>query len=214
VASGALRQYSAGDLEEIAAALLRARFPGGVPIPVDIDYLVETQAGVTLDVMRGLRDTHGVAGAVLTHPEENRVTVLIDEAVADGLPAFYRFTLAEEFAHVVLHRETIQGITTLEQVVALHQSPDYYGVLDRNAKRFAAAVLMPAERLRPDARTLFAQLRAVNLGMNALTATLTVRLAQQYSVSTVAMRHRLKEWPVRVMGAIVEAFKRGLPTLP
>lgn len=214
MASGALPRYSAGDLEGIAAAQLAAQFPGGIPVPVDIDYLLESQPGVTLEVMRGLRDSHGVAGAVLTHPDEDRLTVLIDEAVADGLASFYRFTLAEEFGHVILHRGVIKSITTLEQAIALHQSPDYYNTLDRNAKRLAAAVLMPADRLRRDAQTLFAQLRATNAGIVELKATLSIRLGQQYSVSTVAMRHRLTEWPVRVMDAIDDTFRRGLPTLP
>lgn len=210
-----LPQYSAGDLERVAASLLGARFPDGVPIPVDIDYLVESEPGVTLDVMRGLRDEHGVAGAVLAHPEEGgRITVLIDAEVADGQAPFYRFTLAEEFSHVVLHREVIRGVRTLEDVVALHQSPEYYDTLDRNAKRLAAALLMPAERLREDARALFPQLRAAGLALPALTGKLTVRLAQRYAVSTTTMRHRLTEWPVRVVDAVHEAFERNLPTLP
>ncbi len=215
MAAASLPSYSAADLEGIAAARLRARFQDGVSIPVDIDYLVESEPGVTLDVMRGLKDRYGVAGAVVAHPEERgRVTVLIDADVADGLPAFYRFTVAEEFSHVVLHREIIQSVRNLEQVVALHRSPAYYDTLDRNAKRFAAATLMPTERLREDARAFFIPLRAARLEMPALLGKLTARLAQRYSVSTTAMRIRLTEWPAQVTDLVREAFARDLPSLP
>ena len=211
----ALPQYPANELERIAAARLAARFPDGVSIPIDIDYLVESEPGVTLDVMLGLRDGYGVAGAVLAHPDEgDRLTVLIDANVADGAAAFYRFTVAEELGHVVLHRDVLRGVRTLEQVVALHQAPAYYDTLDRNAKRFAAAVLMPPTNLRDDARVLCTPLRAAGHDMTALSGKLTIRLAQRYGVSTTAMGYRLKEWPCSVVDAVREMFARNLPALP
>ena len=217
MAAGGYPQYTAKALEEKAEKTLGARFPSGVLIPVDIDYLVESEPGVSLDVMQGLKETYGVAGAVFTHPKdpkERRYTVLIDADVADRAPAFYRFTLAEEFAHLVLHRSVIEGITSLEQAVALHRAPEYYDTLDRNAKRFAAAALMPAARIRQDAGGIFTALRAAKLDAETLTTKLTVQLAQRYGVSVVAMRHRLGEWPVNLSTAIQEAFARGLSRLP
>jgi hypothetical protein len=214
VATGSYPRYTAAELEQIAADTVNAYFPLGVTIPIDIDYLVESDPRVTLDVMRGLKDTYAVAGAVVTHPDEARVTILIDEAVADGPAPFYRFTLAEEFGHLVLHRPVIERIANLEEVVALHRSSEYYDVLDRNAKRFAAAILMPAAQLRKDAQAVFIRLRAGRLDITTLVTKLTVQLARQYSVSTTAMRHRLGEWPVSVIDAIQQAFARGLPTLP
>lgn len=212
--AGGYPHYTAKALEQKADKTLATRFPSGILIPVDIDYLVESEPGVSLDVMRGLKSTYGVAGAVLTHPQEGRFTVLIDADVADGPPAFYRFTLSEEFGHLVLHRSVLQGITTLEQVIRLHESAEYYDTLDRNAKRFAAAVLMPAARIRQDAGAVFTALRAAKLEEETLTTKLTVQLAQRYGVSVAAMRHRLGEWPVNVSAAIRQAFARGLSRLP
>jgi len=215
VVTASLPQYPANELERIAAARLAARFPGGVTIPVDIDYLVESEPGVTLDVMRGLRDGYGIAGAVVAHPEEgDRLTVLIDSNVADGAVAFYRFTVAEEFGHIVLHRDVLRSVRTLEQVAALHQSPAYYDTLDRNAKRFAAAVLMPPAILRDDAHAFCTPLRAAGHDMKALNGKLTIRLAQRYGVSTTAMGIRLCEWPCSVADAVREMYTRNLPALP
>lgn len=212
-AAEGLPAYSAAQIERLAEQLLAAAFPGGVPIPVDVDYLIESDPAVSLDTMRGLEEQCGVTGAVLVHPVEDRLTVLIDEAVADGRPAFYRFTLAEELGHLVLHRPVLKEIRSLEQVVELQRSPTYYNVMDRNAKRFAAAVLMPPRQLRRDADELFGSLRAARFEGAALTSKLVIRLAQRYAVSTAAMRFRLTEWPVEVEDAVRRALAMGLPTL-
>ncbi len=99
MAPGLYPHYSITELGRVATRLLKEHFGDEVPIPVDIDYIVESQPGVSLDLVPGLRDACGVAGAVLAHPAEQRFTIGIDAAAADGLPAFYRFTLAEELAH-------------------------------------------------------------------------------------------------------------------
>lgn len=122
------------------------RFPEGVSIPVDIDYLVESEPGVSLDIMPGLRRKFGIVGAVVVHPEERRFTILIDQSVADGNAAFYRSTLAEEFSHLALHRSILEQIKNVEDAVELHASPAYYDHLDRNAKWLASAFIRLAQR--------------------------------------------------------------------
>ena len=113
---------------------------------MDIDYLLETQPGVTLDTCEGLRE-RGLAGMILHHPRERRFTVYLDAGAADALPAFSRFTAAEELAHLLLHRPILERVRTDEDFWQLHQS-EHYHILDRNAKRLAASLLMPEENLR------------------------------------------------------------------
>ncbi len=117
--------------------------------------------------------------------------------------------IGREFSH-----ELLAAVTSLDDAVALQQHSAYYDQLDRNAKRFAAALLMPPERVREDAAQLFIALRAASLGQAELTRVLTIRLAQRYAVSVTAMRHRLGEWPIDVQKGIQQAFMRGLPALP
>lgn len=213
--ASALRAYSVAEIEQIGAATLRARVRVGVvTTPVDIEALIEADPVVIIDTIRGLTQEHGVEGAVLAHPSEGRFTVIIDEDLFDRRPMRARFTLAEELGHLVLHREVLASIVNLDDAVALHRHPAYYDQLDRNAKRFAAAVLMPAERLREDAAQLFIELRAARLGQADLIRTLGIRLAQRYMVSPTAMGHRLGEWPVEVLKGVQLAFQRGLPALP
>lgn len=212
--AGAYPRYTVAELERVAARILQQRFPQGPAVPVDIDYLVDTEPDVSLDVATGLRDRCGVAGAVVAHPEEGRFTILIDAGVADGNAAFYRFTLAEEYSHVVLHRGILQQVRDLGDVVELQASRDYYDVLDRNAKRLASIMLMPTKPLHQDARVRFKALRAQGLEEGKLVQRLTVQLAQRYNVSVQAMEIRLKNWPLSIYTAIRHAFQTGLDELP
>jgi IrrE N-terminal-like domain len=207
------RSYSVAEIHRRATNLLATRFPDGVSIPVDVDYLLETEAGVSLDTMRGLRQECGVAGCVVFHPEEGLFTVLLDEQAVDTDPTFARFTAAEELGHLVLHRSVMQSIASLNDVVELHKSPAYYNTLDRNAKRFAASILMPADRLRSHAAAEYAELFATKADRALLPAKLLFRLSQRYRVSAAPMRYRLTEYPVYVTAAIERSLKAGSPEL-
>ena len=211
---GTYPQYQISELERIARRLLEERFPEDVSVPVDIDYLAESEPGVSLDIMPGLRHKFGIAGAVVVHAEERQFTILIDQSVADGNAAFYRFTLAEEFSHLVLHRSVLEQIKTLEDAARLHASPAYYDHLDRNATWLASALLMPESCLREDSRKSFTRLRAATHDEPTLVYKLTIRLAQRYNVSQVAMSHRLRNWPLNIYEAIHQAFLSGSNSLP
>lgn len=207
---GTYPQYQISELERIARRLLEERFPEGVSIPVDIDYLAESEPGVSLDIIPGLRHKFGIVGAVVVHSGEHRFTILIDQSVADGNAAFYRFTLAEEFSHLALHRSILEQIKSVEDAVELHASPAYYDHLDRNAKWLASALLMPEWYLQEDSKALFTRLRAAIRDEQTLKYKLTIRLAQRYNVSQAAMSHRLRNWPLNIYEAIRQAFADGL----
>ncbi len=205
-------RYTTTQIEDAARRLLCERFPAGIPIPVDVDYLLEAEPGITLDIQPGLSE-QGVPGLILNHPAERQLTVYIDARVADGLATFYRFTVAEELAHIRLHRSVLAGVRTMEDFLALYHSEAYH-YLDRNAKRLAGSLLMPEENLRADARAAFEVLRPRYTTAKDLQRQLKIRLAQRYIVSWEAMDIRLRNWPLQIHHAIEEAFERGLTSLP
>ncbi|MFQ5881773.1 MAG: ImmA/IrrE family metallo-endopeptidase [Candidatus Methylomirabilales bacterium] len=206
--------YSAGELERIADRLLRERWQPEVVMPVDIDLLVEQEPGVVLDYRPGLEQAFGVVGAVVHYPEGETFTIYIDQDVADHRPNFYRFTLAEEFAHLVLHRSVIQQAKTLEDAAWLHEWLRYKEI-DRNAKRLAAALLMPPRHVLEDAAELY-QGMVRHIGFEnpaAVKKYLVDQLSRRYRVSREAMGHRLEEWPIRVVEKVDAAMREGLDFL-
>jgi hypothetical protein len=206
-------RYGLPKLESLAQVLLRERWPT-LAIPVDIDYLTEQEPGVILDTERGLRDRSGVLGATVYHPEEDRFTVKIDEAVADGNPGFYRFTVAEELGHVRLHRVILRRVQTMEDAVALQASDDYQ-FMDRNAKWFASALLMPRNPLLQDAKQVYAGLvKQHGFGRPELIRrALVIRLGQRYVVNVSPMEYRLQRWPLEVLKMVSHALESKMNSL-
>jgi Zn-dependent peptidase ImmA (M78 family) len=141
--------------------------------------------------------------------------VIIDAEVADHPSAsFYRFTVAEEFAHILLHRDIMAQVRTTEDLEELHAWTGY-SAIDRNAKRLAAALLMPTVTVSVHARTLYAQLvKAAGFGDHAaILAHLEERLARLHAVSAAAMRNRLKEWPLKITQKVDRAMKERFTVL-
>jgi hypothetical protein len=205
--------YSIQRLEQIAKLLLEERWPG-LTIPVDIDLIVEQEPGTVLVYLPGLQTVHGVAGAVISHPDEARFTIVIDEKVADGNLSFYRFTVAEEFAHLKLHRKLLATVTSLEEVIQLHEW-ERYSEIDRNAKWLAPALLIPPAPVLEDAHRLYPEMvrRVGFANPEAVKAYVVDRLSRKYLVSPSTMRYRLQRWPVDVLKKIDAAMRDELDFL-
>ncbi len=206
---------SVAELERRAEQLLRDAWGWPPSIPVDIESLVEREPGVLLDILPGLQTLCGVVGIARYEPDTDTMRILIDADVADH-PAgsFYRFTVAEEFAHVLLHRDIMAQVQSVEDLLALHAWRGYHEI-DRNAKRLAAAVLMPTITVSREARAAYPQLvKAVGFGdPAAVEAHLAERLARLHAVSAAAMRNRLKEWPLRITQKVERAMRERLMSL-
>lgn len=208
-------QYSVPEVERRAETLLRDRCGWPPSLPVDIESLVDREPGVLLDILPGLQKLCGVAGLARYEPDTDTMRVIIDAEVADHpSDAFYRFTVAEEFAHVLLHRDLMAQVQTLEDLLALHAWRGYHEI-DRNAKRLAAALLMPTITVSREARALYPRLvKLVRFGdPAAVQAHLAERVARLHGVSPAAMRHRLKEWPLRITQKVERAMRERLMSL-
>ena len=85
---------------------------------MNVDLLVEKVEGITLDVWPKLQGNHKVLGMVIRDVGSGELYVFVNEDLADndtpnGL-ARYRMTVAEELAHVRLHRPLIDAIQSPE----------------------------------------------------------------------------------------------------
>ena len=211
-----LPNYAVKELEREATEFLRKALPQGVQIPIDVDFLLETREGVDLDYWPKLEANHGVVGAVLRDLDSDCFLVYVDEDLADAdhRRNFYRMTVAEELAHVVLHAEVIKQVVTIDDFRQLQQHKMWYQA-ERNAKRFAAALLMPPEELLRKSNRIYSELvRTAGYGyVEAIKKYLCSRAAQLFEVSPKTMSFRLGEWPMRVNKKVEEAMDARLETL-
>jgi hypothetical protein len=204
-------------LEREATQFLQTHLGPDVPIPVDVELLIERIEGLDLDWWPALRVKYGVAGGVWRDADTGELFIFIDEKVMeDDSPrgvGHYRTTVAEELAHVHLHRKVIEKIDSPKGFQQLHVEITGTRV-ERNAKRFAAALLMPSDKLWEEARTVYRQLvqRVGTDHSEPILKWLCSLLSQKFRVTETAMAIRLKE--LRVNDAVEAALYRGYSSLP
>jgi hypothetical protein len=99
------------ELEESASRFLTERFPAGIPIPIPIEWLVESLPGVDFDCHPALRANHAVDGGGWAHPETAGLLVSVHEGIMDDDSrkgeTHYRWTVAEQLAHLLIHRDAV-----------------------------------------------------------------------------------------------------------
>ncbi len=206
--------YDALELERVAREFLGQHFGSDIIIPVDVDLLVERVDGVDLDYWPGLRANHRIEGMIARDPKTGLLFVFIDDKLADTKPTRYRMTVAEELGHLVLHPKMIDQVQTPADFKQLQQHYRWKQ-MERNAKRFAAAILMPGDALTLQAERLYPQLVKVAGYGNApaILGQIAVTLAKKFEVSTQTMEYRLDEWPMRLKARVEEAVRNRLDFL-
>ncbi len=206
--------YKVREIESKARAFLIEHAGVRPEIPIDIELLLERLPGVHLDLKRGLEDRHSVHGMVLRDVETGELFVFIDEELADRSPTRYRMTVAEELGHIVLHRQTIDQIRDEDDFRELQQHACWHG-MERNAKRCAAALLMPASMVLRHAQRIYPKLVGVAGFDNpqAIKNHLATLLAKTFDVSYQAMTYRLGEWPTLVRDKVESSMSNRLDFL-
>jgi len=209
-------EFPVWEIERKAGELLQQAYPEGVPeTSIDIEWLIEAVVGLQIVPIPGLKRGWDVPG-VLCRLGRSQFCVVVDTDVMDHKPNYYRFTLGEELGHYVLHAEHLPRVRSHDQAIRAYRKLNEWAVLHRNARKFAAAVLVPMCTLAPNAQRVYADLvKKVGFGdPDAIRKYLAVRLARLYEVSSEAMGYRLKEYPERLSSRVDRALQERFPSLP
>jgi Zn-dependent peptidase ImmA (M78 family) len=213
-----LREYTVAELERIAEQY-HAKTADGFTVPVDIDFIIESTPGINLDIYPRLKANHGILGMAGVN-EDGTLTIYIDDELMDqdSQQRRARMTLAEEFAHILIHGEAIRHVKSTKDFGLIHNHPKW-PIFDRNAKRLAAALLMPARTVIEDSSEWYSKVIAAlpaNMrysNIPAVQKTVISKLADKYDVSFMSMQIRLGEWPIKVLEKIEEAMREGMDFL-
>jgi len=106
-------------------------------------------------------------------------------SAADPVPR-RRFTAAHELGHFVLHRETMGRFRADTDATLREADEEVADLMEREANRFAAELLMPADVCRARAAELQTKYGCCPRGV------LVYRLASELLVSREALRYRLQ----------------------
>ena len=136
-------------LEELrrSAELFLGQYHPSGEIPVPIEEMIEVDMGLEIRPIPGLRQRFGMDGSLTVDLQ----TIVVDADLLTRWPRRYRFTLAHEIGHRILHPEQVQALAggTREEWKAAVRGipPREYSWMEFQASEFAGHVLVPRQPL-------------------------------------------------------------------
>lgn len=193
-----LPRLSYDDLQGTAEKFLSHHNPGnGIPVP--IEEIVELSLKMDIVPVPGLRD---LLSQNSDQPEacctRDYSAIHVDERIYLKHPKRYRFSLAHEVSHSILHREAFPDvdIQTVQDYRDLIMSIDAfdYRWLEKQANDLAGLLLVPPSSLRQQIEEITQRCREGNLAPIVLPAQfLNETLSDTFHVNPKVVEIRLKK---------------------
>lgn len=143
-----IKFYAPQALESLAEAFLDEFDKPVDSLPVEIDLIIQRDLKIEIIPFISLEQRYGLHGYLALSLK----TIYIDQYImdTDSFERRYRFTLAEEVAHLILHKNLFAGVKIPEDYLETFDkiSEGERLRMDLDAKRLAEAILMPAELFR------------------------------------------------------------------
>lgn len=169
-------------------------------IPVPIESIVEFQFGIDIIELPGLRDLLSVDA----FPSRDLTEFYIDQFVYRKRLNRYRFNLAHEIAHVVLHADVFQKVqfTTAQEWLDVVQNAiptEEHSWIEWQAYTFGGLILVPPNHLRIQFDSMIDTAEGAGLVKQDIYADEAARkafeshLGARFEVSGIVIEKRLKK---------------------
>ncbi|MEX2093241.1 MAG: ImmA/IrrE family metallo-endopeptidase [Pirellulales bacterium] len=166
-------------------------------IPVPIEEIVEFDLGMDIVPTPGLHQFLEVDGFLTSDLRE----IWVDQFVYESRPGRYRFTLAHEVGHSILHADIFrqQSFHTIAEWKEFVDSiPDKeHSWLEYQAYAFAGLVLVPATALESAARECVDKVKSEGIDLSEnwdfAWSRIAAFLAKQFEVSSQVIDKRLQK---------------------
>lgn len=189
------------DLRRRAGDFLRTHHPAGT-IPVPIEEIVEFRYRMDIIPVPGLQDAFEVDGFI----SSDLKAITVDASMQKHRPGRYRFTLAHELAHAVLHRRIFLAnrFGRVEDWKRFQRDLDEAdrGWLEYQAYAFAGLILVPTEPLLAEYQKALRVAGRVGLSLQSVGEVarpyIANWLARRFDVSSQVVEKRLNKddlWP-------------------
>jgi hypothetical protein len=170
--------------------------------PLDLEELANFDLGIEINIAKGLLEECGSPAQIALSGSTPVITVDSDQYQANT--GFYRFSLAHEIAHWVLHRKWLKEvynlIGTVEDWKAVFRSisqEDYFWI-ESQADEFAAYLVAPPESLDPFLKSEIALIgtHLKDLAAEVVLPYLANPVSQKFGTTTAAAQARIRKSPV------------------
>jgi Zn-dependent peptidase ImmA (M78 family) len=181
--------YDLPTLERIAKAFLIA-YNDPNKSEVDIELIIEEQLGWQIVALEGLMENYSIEAYV-----SKGNTLYMDPYLIDWQERRYRFTLAEEVSHFLIHKDIYANCKNLEEHLERYEqiTGQEYWRMERNAKYLASAILMPSDIFEKESIALYEKIDRKKYKTNQdVLYKITLELSNIFNVSDMASKIRFK----------------------
>lgn len=124
-----------------------AQYHPSLELPVPIEEIVDVKMGINIFPFPRLYKDHGLNGFL----SRDRTTIYVDELQYDQFNEKYRFTIAHELGHYILHKSCYENLPfkSPDEYVKwrLSITPEDISWFETHGDWFAGHVLVPTNRL-------------------------------------------------------------------
>jgi len=180
-------------LEALAQEFLKKYNPNE-DLPVPIEEIVEFDLGLNIVPLPNLKKDLDVEGFLSLSRRE----ISVDQGQLEGYETRFRFTLAHEVGHMLLHSRLYEGlgIRSLEQWIGFLETTDS-GLISNyewQARNLAGRILVPEAALIEIARRHLKRVPAdviEKVTPREVLRSLSIPLADEFLVSAIVVENRL-----------------------
>jgi len=130
------------------AKIFLEKYHPSLQLPIPIEWIIESDLCLHIHPFPNLYRIFGQSGFL----GRERKVIYIDEYQYDNFVEKYRFSLAHEVGHFVMHESLYEGLSfnsEQEYIEWLHSRPrNSLGWFETHANWFAGQILVPTERLK------------------------------------------------------------------
>jgi len=181
------------DLEGAAAGFLRRHHPN-LDLPIPIEEIVEFDLGLNVIPLPNLHRDFQIE-SWLSHDTQ---AIFIDLRQCEEMETRYRFSLAHEVGHLLLHADLYRGsrLASFADWIAFQEGldPILRDSLEWQARSLAGRILVPAEPLVTRAQVMVDQVRTRlprGVSREALYGSISIPLSDLFKVHEEVVRIRL-----------------------
>ena len=193
-------QFLAVEAIEEKAQEFLSTYHSVMTLPIPIEEIVEYQMHLDIVPTVGLHHTAATSGWI----SSDLTAIFVDENQFSNYHNRYRFTLAHEVAHVILHREYYSehefASTADWKVFMLSIDDEDQGRLEFQANEFAGRILVPTAPLTAmyaETKKRIQEIAAPNVGRSVIVGYAARHLSAAFQVSPQCMEIRINRqfWP-------------------
>lgn len=114
-------------------------------IPIDIELLID-KMNINIIPLKNIKKEYGVRGLVIKKVQGFDIGIDEDHWMDERNELYFRFTLAEELSHIILHSNIFNNINGIDSYIKLIKniSDDDYKNMEQQARVLAGCLLLPA----------------------------------------------------------------------